>query len=306
MTGLLTGTRDPSVPLVSIVLPTYNGSRYLTESMQSCLDQTHLDWELIVVDDASSDASPSIIAAFEAQDTRIHSIRHETNKRLPAALNTGFAAARGEYLTWTSDDNRYLPKAIEEMIRALEAIPSAALVYADVELIDEGGHVVASECAMEPHQLLTGHDGLGIACFLFRRTAYKQIGVYAEDLFLAEDYDYWLRMQVSGMRLEHLHKTLYQYRRHAQSLTDQHRGQIWLSAERALLRRLPEISGLDREFRGRVYLYLASLATWRGDHGGALQYTLRALPFAPAHTVGKVAEFTMRHLRGGRSPTKSR
>src|SRR6266508_190816 len=113
---------------VSIVLPTYNGSRYLEESIDSCLKQTFEDIELIIVDDCSTDDTPQIVARY--RDPRLRVIRHETNRKLPAALNTGFAASKGTYLTWTSDDNRYAPNAIEVMMQALETSPEIGLVYA--------------------------------------------------------------------------------------------------------------------------------------------------------------------------------
>lgn len=97
-------------PKVSIVLPTYNGARYLRQSIDSCLGQTYRNLELIVVDDASTDTTPEIIRSY--QDPRIRVIRHEKSKMLPESLNTGFRAVSGDYLTWTSDDNYYVPEAI--------------------------------------------------------------------------------------------------------------------------------------------------------------------------------------------------
>jgi GT2 family glycosyltransferase len=291
-------------PRVSIILPAYNGAAYLAESLQSCLDQTYRDLEVIVVDDASTDATGAIVAEFAAGDPRVRCVRHAMNRGLPVALNTGFAASRGAYLTWTSDDNRYLPIAIEEMAHALDADPAVAYVYADIELIDEDGAVVATESAMEPRELLTGHEGTGIACFLYRRSVYERIGDYAEDLFLAEDYDYWLRVLAAGIAMRHLRAALYQYRRHARSLTDARRGRTFLAAEQALLRRLPQMSWLSRSLRGRAYLYLASLAAWHGDARAALGYTLRALPYAPAHTAAKFSAFVLRRANNA-SPARS-
>lgn len=287
----------PSTPRVSIVLPTYNGAAYLAESIQSCLDQTYTDFELIVVDDASTDETPTIIADFAARDPRVRPIRHAANQRLPAALNTGFAAARGECFTWTSDDNRYLPNALAQMVAALDADPALVHVYADCEVIDEAGHTLRVEPAMEPLQLVTGHEGMGLVCFLYRRAVYEQIGSYAADLELAEDYDYWLRIFAARLPMRHLHQTLYQYRRHARSLTDTQRGRTFLAAERSMLRHLGELSWLPREQQGQAYLYLASLATWRGDSRGALRYTLLALPYAPVHTAVKLGSFALRRLQ---------
>src|SRR5437870_4846053 len=102
---------------VTIVLPVYNGQTYLRQSIESCLKQTHRNFELVVVDDCSTDNSPSIITEYARQDSRIISIRNTTNRRLPGALNVGFAASTGDFLTWTSDDNYYAPTAIEVLVR---------------------------------------------------------------------------------------------------------------------------------------------------------------------------------------------
>jgi glycosyltransferase involved in cell wall biosynthesis len=109
-------------PLVSIILPTYNGSRFLERAIQSCLGQTYFSIELIIVDDASTDSTPEILARAVKQDTRVRVIWHDRNRKLPAALNTGFSEAKGEFLTWTSDDNEYLPNAIEQMVDFLNVM----------------------------------------------------------------------------------------------------------------------------------------------------------------------------------------
>lgn len=90
-------------PLVSIVLPVYNGEKYLRESLDSILAQTMEDWELIAVDDCSKDATPQILADYAASDSRIRVMRNAENQRLPRSLNIGFAEARGEFLTWTDE-----------------------------------------------------------------------------------------------------------------------------------------------------------------------------------------------------------
>jgi glycosyltransferase involved in cell wall biosynthesis len=289
------GAQD--APLVSIVLPTYNRVSYLAESIQSCLDQTYPHWELIVVDDASTDGTADALTAFSARDPRIRVIRHETNRRLPAALNTGFALAQGEYLTWTSDDDRFHPCFLEKLVHLLQTRAEIDFVYTDIEILDVQGRVVRREPAMEPEQLITGFDGAGITSFLYRRRVYECVGDYAEDLFLAEDYDYWVRALVHRMCMYHLRETLYQYRRHPQSLTDTHRGKTFFAAEQTLLRQLPNIPSLSRSTRGQAYLYLASLAAWRGDSRVALGYTLRALPRAPNHTFAKLLTFACKRMR---------
>ncbi len=112
--------------------------------------------------------------------------------KLPDALNTGHAAANGRYLSWHFDDNRFLPGAFEEMVRFLEQNPEIGLVYADSVAIDEAGNYLGHFPAQAASRLAY-FNALG-ACFLYRRGVYQAIGAYDAELFLAEDYDYWLRV----------------------------------------------------------------------------------------------------------------
>jgi glycosyltransferase involved in cell wall biosynthesis len=281
-------------PLISVVLPTFNGARYLAESLDSVLAQTYSHWELIVVDDASTDETPDIIARYTATDARIRCLRHERNQRLPAALNSGFAASHGDYLSWTSDDNRYRPQAFATMARVLCERPMIDFVYADFDIMDASGDFVAHHTAQPPEALLRGETSN--ACFLYRRAVYEHLGRYAEDLFLAEDYDYWLRVFLGGHNMVALPESLYEYRRHERSLTDAYRGQTFAAAERALLRNLPAISALDSKVRGEVYLFLASLASWRGERRHALAYALRALRYSPGKLGHQAGAYILRRV----------
>ena len=107
------------MPKVSIVLPTYNGEKYIKESIESILSQTLTDWELIIVNDCSKDTTASIISEYASEDDRIKIITNEQNQKLPESLNIGFRQACGEYLTWTSDDNMYKPQALKTMRNVL-------------------------------------------------------------------------------------------------------------------------------------------------------------------------------------------
>ena len=288
-------TTPPPAPLVSIVLPVHNGEQYVAESIQSCLDQTLLDWELVIVDDASTDLTPEIIGSFVATDSRIQCVRHQTNRRLPAALNTGFAEARGSYLTWTSDDNRYRPEALAEMVKILQTDGSVDFVYADYDVIDADGHFVRSVTATPPGGFIEGYNA--VPCFLYRRSLYEELGGYAEDLALAEDYEYWLRIFASRRLMYPLHINLYEYRRHARSLTDEHRGRTFAAAERALLRQLPNLEWAGGGVRGEAYLHLASLASWQGDRIRAGWYALHAIRYQPVQLVAKNVAYITRRVR---------
>src|SRR5690348_15907921 len=117
-----------SASLVSIVLPTYKRMDVLPHAIRSVLAQSYADFELIIVDDNSPDGTERVVASFT--DPRIRYVRNDENQRLPRALNRGFSLARGEYLTWTSDDNLYAPEAIARMVAVLSS-GQADFVFTD-------------------------------------------------------------------------------------------------------------------------------------------------------------------------------
>ena len=199
---------------VSIVMPTYNGARYLNEALESCLNQTWTDLELIVVIDGSSDNTRAILGRIA--DERLKIVEHDTNKGLAEAINTGMAAGCGELLTWTSDDNLYLPHAIEKMVTALAEKPGIDFVYASYYLMDEDGRVTDVIPAEEPDRLWK-KDVVG-ACFLYRRAVWEETGRYNPARRNIEDYEYWLRAS-RRFRMSPVPETLYKYREHPLSLT---------------------------------------------------------------------------------------
>lgn len=202
--------------LVSIVLPTYNGARYLKEAVDSCLNQTYDNLELIVVVDASTDNTDAILAQYH--DPRLVVIHHAQNQKLPRALNTGFARASGAYLTWTSDDNLYTPQTLATLVAYLESHPASAFVYAPYWEIDESGAVIRLG-QIWPQTLMLKFNPIG-PCFLYRRKVYESIGEYDTGTFLFEDYDYWLRVS-QEFSMHMLDEPLYYYRVHQGALTNQ-------------------------------------------------------------------------------------
>ena len=211
---------DPQLK-VSVVLPVYNGAKYLTESIRSCLDQTHRNLQLVVVDDCSTDKTPEIIKEFAELDHRITSIRNKTNLHLPGALNVGFRHSTGDLLSWTSHDNCYAPDAIETLVRQLCSVPNVGLVYSAFRHIDERGRVDPRIVYLPHPSLLPVVNSVG-PCFLYRRAVYDAIGDYDEKVEYQEDYDYWLRVS-KRFRLMRLHIPLYYYRRNPESMTARRR-----------------------------------------------------------------------------------
>lgn len=209
---------------VSVVLPTYNGERYIEEAVRSVLKQTYQNLELIVVDDCSTDGTAEVVRRYAQQDGRIHLIRNAENQKLPRSLNIGFRQAAGDYLTWTSDDNYYDEDAIEEMVSFLERNPQAAMVYCDMYDLCEDGTRMRSN-RVRPARYLYSGSNFG-ACFLYRRQAAEIVGEYDPDMFLAEDYDYVLRIS-KQFAVCHFPICKYTYRIHQESLSQTRTREAW-------------------------------------------------------------------------------
>jgi len=210
------GSLTPT-PRVSLVLPVHNGAAYLGQALASITAQNFTDFELICVDDASSDASPALLTAAVAADPRIHYVRLGSNVGLPAALNAGFARATGAYFSWTSDDNILRPNMLAVLVAALDAHRDCGIVHSDYRIIDPAGQPGARVRVGPVADLLMGNT-VG-ASFLYRREVHFALGGYDADLFGAEDYDFWLRA-AGHYNFHHVAQDLYQYRKHPGSLTN--------------------------------------------------------------------------------------
>lgn len=207
---------DP--PLVSVVLPTYNRAPILGHAIRSVLDQTCRDFELIVVDDKSKDHTGDVVGSFD--DARIRYVRNEENLKLPRGLNKGFSLSRGRFLTWTSDDNLYAPNALARMAAVL-AQGTCDFVYADyfhfTDLDEASGTPLDTQrINLPPVPRLEERNSIG-ACFMYTRRVLETVGVYDPELFLIEDYDYFIRIQ-KRFRIRHIAEPLYYFRRHDDSL----------------------------------------------------------------------------------------
>ena len=181
-------------PAVSIVLPCYNGSSHLAVSIESCINQTFPDWELILVNDCSKDNSLEIMQSYADKDKRIRVINNEVNLKLPASLNRGFAVAKGKYLTWTSHDNRMGETMLEEFVAYLDNHPDIGLVTADYAAFSlETGKQLYEVSMPDPQTYIPRYNAICYA-FMYRHEVLDTVGGYAENLFLIEDYEYWVRI----------------------------------------------------------------------------------------------------------------
>jgi glycosyltransferase involved in cell wall biosynthesis len=202
-------------PLVSIVLPTYNCDRFLTTSIDSCLQQTYQNIELIVIDGGSKDNTLSIVNGY--QDPRIKLYHQPSNTgRLPGALNIGFSHAAGVFLTWAQGDDFYKENAIQEMVSYLIKNPDIGLVYAGMWFIDGEDNILGESNIQPPEALVTTNPVQH--CFLYRREVAEKVGDYDVNFLMVEDAEYWMRVS-KLFKLAVIADRFYYHRFHDDSLT---------------------------------------------------------------------------------------
>jgi glycosyltransferase involved in cell wall biosynthesis len=201
--------------LISIILPVYNGEKYLGQAIESCINQTYKNLELIVVNDNSTDNTLTIIKFYAQKDDRIKIINNEVNKKLPASLNIGHKLAKGDYITWTSHDNILKSNFLECLFTTL-INNDADIVFSNYDIIWEEGRFKRVHIPGPVEHLIYGIQ-IG-ASFLYKKKVFQELNGYDIKLFLLEDYDFWIRASFK-FKFFHLRENLYQYRLNPFSLT---------------------------------------------------------------------------------------
>lgn len=179
---------------VSVIVPVYNGARFLAETLRTALEQTLPPHEVIVIDDGSHDASAAIAEATPG----VTCVR-QPNRGAALARNHGIALASGEFVVFLDQDDRLTPDAIEVGVAALSARPEAAFAYGRSVYIDAAGDPLPmvqlpDTPAASYLTLLSGDSLVPPACAIFRREAVVSVGGFRKEAGLTEDYDLYLRV----------------------------------------------------------------------------------------------------------------
>ncbi|MBK8190617.1 MAG: glycosyltransferase [Vampirovibrionales bacterium] len=228
---------DRQRPLVSVIMPAHNAADYIGEAIESVLSQTYPYWELLVVDDASSDATGAIVQEYQSRDPRVRYFPVERIGHPAGVRNHGFRQAQGDLIAFMDADDAYFPDALARLSAVLLAEPRATAAFGFASYMDETG------AAFEKQPILLTSLGEGrvgppagypkswpdivsgdITCMLpglmLRRSVRERVGFFNEALCGPEDYEYYVRLYLDdyeGVRC--LPAYIYRYRIHSASLT---------------------------------------------------------------------------------------
>jgi glycosyltransferase involved in cell wall biosynthesis len=208
-------------PKFSVVIPAYNAGLYIAECVNSVLAQTDPDFEVIVVDDGSTDDTAQIVSSFT--DPRLRLVQR-ANGGLAVARNTGIAASRGELVAFLDADDRWCPEKLAAHRQALDRDWEASVSYDWAAFIDQQGDRTGL-CMARTHRTLTHEDFLlknylgNGSTAVVRRSVLEQAGYFDEHLRRLVDHELWVRLTHQGHRLHLVPQVLTEYRTHPASFT---------------------------------------------------------------------------------------
>lgn len=217
--------------LISIIMPTYNGESFISESLATIKGQTYKNWELIVVEDGSSDRTEEIVKEFakEVRKHRVEYIRHEYNQGVSAARNTAMKQAKGEYLAFLDYDDFWKPHHLATAVNTLQKT-GGDIVYSTVEMFKEedGTNNIIGLWGPSPQDVeefpasLLARNYIASNVVVMKRCIAEKVGDFETNLKAAEDLEYWLRLAAAGFKFVYIPGIYGSYRKkESSSLTAQ-------------------------------------------------------------------------------------
>lgn len=213
-------------PTVSVIMPVYNGEKYLKKALKSIQDQTLTDFEFIILDDASTDSTRTIVEEFAQRDTRIRLCHNEKNLGLTEILNRGLELARGEYIARMDQDDISLPGRLGAQVKYLNEHPKTDVLGTAFTLIDEQENHVQDIRFPKEHDLirwfLCFYNPIVHPSVMMRRSTIINHKGYDTSIMHAEDYDLWWRVGFDG-KLENLESIHILLRKHSSQVSSKYR-----------------------------------------------------------------------------------
>ncbi len=270
------------VPTVSVIIPTYNRAYLVGRSIQSVLNQTYQDFELIVVDDASTDGTEDVVRSFN--DKRIRYLKHDKNKGGAAARNTGIIAARGEYIAFQDSDDEWVPEKLEKQMKAMKTVsPVVGVVYTGFYRLqgDKKTYIPSSKVIKKEGDILSSlikKNFVTTQAMVVKRECLEKAGLFDEDLPRFQDWELCIRIS------KHYHFKLIDeplvilYHQPVSISTNQ---KALIEARKLILHKHFDIIKKDRKTLANHYLKIAHLLFSAGTISDGRSYYVRAFQTYP-------------------------
>jgi GT2 family glycosyltransferase len=194
---------QPMTPRITVLMPAFNRERFVDEAIRSVVAQDFTDFELLIVDDGSTDRTPEILRSWAQRDARVVVITSSENQGIPRALNLGLAHARAPYIARLDSDDVIMPRRLAAQAAVLDSQAEVVLVSCAYEIMDSEGNSLGTWHGDEPHEVVTYLLNFynivgGGGQVMFRRSEVLAEGGYACEYPSSEDYDLWVRLLRRG------------------------------------------------------------------------------------------------------------
>jgi glycosyltransferase involved in cell wall biosynthesis len=276
-----TGSKLKYNPLVSVVLPTYNRARLLSRAVNSVLDQTYPNFELIVVDDCSTDGTEGVMQGF--QDDRIRYIRHEKNQGAPIARNTGIRAAKGKYIAFQDSDDVWLSTKLEKQVNAFNSAPSdLGVIYTSFWLISDYEKTLIPSSYLKQtegkiHDVLLKMNFVSLSSAVVKRECFEKVGMF-ENIPRFQDWELWLRIS-QYYYFKHLREPLVKVYRQSDSIS--RNTDVLITARKYILSKYYNELSKNSKLLSKHYSDIGIFLCSKGDIKEGRKYFFKAVSVNP-------------------------
>jgi len=270
-------------PTVSVVIPTYNRAHLIGKAIQSVFNQSYQDFEIIIIDDGSTDNTEEIIKGYK--DKRINYIKHERNQGISAARNIGIKKARGEYIAFLDSDDEWLPEKLDKQIKVFQNEPPEVGVVCSWSFkINEKGNYIGKVCLPKKegymYKDLLSSNNLSVPTLLIRKECFEKVGLFDNLLNGQEDWDMWIRI-AKYYRFVLIKAPLAKRRIHSKQISNDLERKI-ITAHRILLKYSDELKK-SRSIYSKHYFYIGNRLCHMGKIKEGQRYLLKAISLYPLY-----------------------
>jgi glycosyltransferase involved in cell wall biosynthesis len=212
------------MPAISVILPTYNSAHFISESIRSVLAQTFEDWELLIINDGSTDHTEETASQYCTQDIRVKLISRE-NCGVSRSRNFGVSLARGELIAFLDADDRWLPNKLATHVKYMNASPDIGISFARVEFLQLNGKatgklVNSQLTGLKPEDFLYTNPTVTVSNIVVKRSLFKELQGFDETINYSEDMEFLFRCSsYKEFQIEGINEVLVQYRIHTSGLS---------------------------------------------------------------------------------------
>ncbi len=273
---------------VSIIMPAYNVSGTISESIESVLKQTYKNWELVIVNDCSKDDTLQVIAPFIQAEPKIKLVDLTKNVGLPAARNAGVENAIGEFIAFLDSDDLWSPEKLKSQINFHIKNPDCAISHTDFEAFNQNGKVKRPlKKILESNKLKRGvllptlyyKNLIGVLTVMMKKNLFWEVGGFDASLWTLEDHDLWIRIAEKGYQYGYLRNVLASYRISPNGISKtlgKYKKAQKTFAEKHVLK-IQKSKPVADKTKGNYYRHFGTAYFKKGEHKIAHLYFLKSL-----------------------------